>query len=62
METKNNMKLISFWISQHLLNNLDELVKRGYYPNRSEAIRVAIRELIKKELYLYQRPKRMLGP
>jgi len=34
-----------------MIHGLDALVKRGVFPNRSEAIRVAIRELLKKELY-----------
>ncbi|HIP74925.1 MAG TPA: ribbon-helix-helix protein, CopG family [Thermococcus paralvinellae] len=45
------MKIISVQIPQGLLNAIDTLVKRGAYPNRSEAIREAIRELIKKEIY-----------
>ncbi|AEA12296.1 hypothetical protein TUZN_0810 [Thermoproteus uzoniensis 768-20] len=32
-----------------MLEELDELVRRGIYPNRSEAIRAAIRELLYKE-------------
>lgn len=46
-----NMRIISVQLPQNLLNALDILVKRGVYPNRSEAIRVAIRDLVKKELY-----------
>jgi len=45
------MKIISVQIPQGLLNAIDTLVKRGAYPNRSEAIREAIRELIKRETY-----------
>ncbi|CAD55687.1 ribbon-helix-helix domain-containing protein [Pyrococcus abyssi] len=45
------MKIISVQLPQNLIHGLDSLVKRGIYPNRSEAIRVAIRELLKKELY-----------
>lgn len=46
-----NMKIISVQLPQSLINAIDTLVKRGVYPNRSEAIRTAIRELIRKELY-----------
>lgn len=42
------MKIISVQLPQNLIHGLDSLVKRGIYPNRSEAIRVAIRELLKK--------------
>lgn len=33
------------------LHGLDELVRLQKYPNRSEAIRVAIRDLLKDELW-----------
>ncbi|ASJ17371.1 transcriptional regulator [Thermococcus chitonophagus] len=45
------MKIISVQLPQSMIHGLDALVKRGVFPNRSEAIRVAIRELLKKELY-----------
>ena len=45
------MRIISVQIPQGLINAMDQLVKRGVYPNRSEVIREAIRELLKKELY-----------
>ncbi len=44
------MKLISVKIPQAYLDALDFLVKvKKCYPNRSEAIRVAIRDLVNKE-------------
>lgn len=45
------MKIISVQLPQGLINAMDQLVKKGVYPNRSEIIREAIRELLKKELY-----------
>ncbi|AIF69586.1 transcriptional regulator [Palaeococcus pacificus DY20341] len=45
------MKIISVQLPQSLINAIDTLVRRGVYPNRSEAIRTAIRDLVKKELY-----------
>ena len=45
------MRIISVQIPQGLINAMDQLVKKGVYPNRSEIIREAIRELLKKELY-----------
>ncbi|AEH23987.1 ribbon-helix-helix domain-containing protein [Pyrococcus yayanosii] len=45
------MKIISVQLPPSLIHGLDALVKRGLYPNRSEAIRNAIRELLKRELY-----------
>ncbi|MBO8174344.1 MAG: type II toxin-antitoxin system ParD family antitoxin [Thermococcus sp.] len=52
------MKIISVQIPQGLLNAIDTLVKRGVYPNRSEVIREAIRELLKKELYKLETEER----
>jgi len=47
-KTKANEKmvLISVHIPRQLLEELDELVKRGVFPSRSEAIRIAIRDLL----------------
>ncbi|MDI3474310.1 MAG: antitoxin ParD1/3/4 [Thermococcaceae archaeon] len=45
------MKIISVQLPQGLINAMDQLVKKGIYPNRSEVIRAAIRELLRKELY-----------
>ena len=43
------MMLISVHIPAQMLQELDDLVKTGVYPSRSEAIRVAIRDLILRE-------------
>jgi len=45
------MRIITVKIPEAYLRELDELVKSGMYPSRSEAIRVALRELLKRELY-----------
>lgn len=42
------MKLISVKITRKQLEGLDELLRRERYPTRSEAIRLAIRDLIQK--------------
>jgi Arc/MetJ-type ribon-helix-helix transcriptional regulator len=44
------MKLISFKAPNNYLEELDELVRGGVYSSRSEAIRTAIRDLLKREL------------
>jgi hypothetical protein len=44
------MKLISVQIPEAYMNGLDELVNYGYFPNKSEAIRSAIRDMLKNEL------------
>jgi len=40
--------LISVHVPEEQVRALDELVKCGLYPNRSEAIRKAIQDLIEK--------------
>ncbi|ASI99101.1 ribbon-helix-helix domain-containing protein [Thermococcus celer] len=52
------MRIISVQLPQGLINAMDQLVKRGVYPNRSEVIREAIRELLKKELYQLETEER----
>ena len=43
------MMLISVHIPRRMLEELDELAKSGLFPSRSEAIRVAVRDLLTKE-------------
>ncbi|AMQ18398.1 ribbon-helix-helix domain-containing protein [Thermococcus peptonophilus] len=52
------MRIISVQLPQGLINAMDQLVKKGVYPNRSEVIREAIRELLKKELYRLETEER----
>lgn len=44
------MKVISVNLPDAYIASLDELVNSGYYPNKSEAIRAAVRDMIKDEL------------
>lgn len=44
------MKLVSVNLPDAYIDSLDELVNYGYYPNKSEAIRAAVRDMIKSEL------------
>lgn len=46
------MQLITVKMSDIYVSALDKLVELGMYPSRSEAIRVAIRDLLMKELWL----------
>ena len=46
------MKMISVFIPESYLESLDVLIMDNHFPNRSEAIRVAIRELVQKEFEL----------
>lgn len=45
-----NMKLTTLWLPVIYIKLLDEVVEKGHYPNRSEAIRMAIRDLLQAEL------------
>ncbi len=45
------MKLVTVKMSEIYVNGLDKLVEIGMYPSRSEAIRVAIRDLLRRELW-----------
>ena len=44
------MKLITVHLPEAYLAGIDRLVSSDAYPNRSEAIRVAVRDLLKSEL------------
>jgi antitoxin ParD1/3/4 len=46
MSKREKMVLISFHLPPYYVDVLDNLVKKGVYPNRSEAIRDAIRQLL----------------
>ncbi len=46
------LRLITVHLPQEFINGLDELVRQRRYPNRSEAIRNAIRDLLKEELWI----------
>lgn len=45
------MRLVTVHLPVEFLEGLDELVRQKRYPNRSEAIRVAVRDLLKDELW-----------
>lgn len=54
-KNQDKMLLISVHIPKKMLEEFDDLVRRGIFPNRSEAIRAALRDfLYNRELY---RPK-----
>lgn len=46
-----SIRIITVKIPETYLEGLEELVNTGRYTSRSEAIRAAIRELLKKELW-----------
>jgi len=45
------MKLITLHLPEPYIDALDTLVDDKYYPNRAEAIRVAIRDLLTLEVW-----------
>ncbi|MHA1369232.1 MAG: ribbon-helix-helix domain-containing protein [Promethearchaeota archaeon] len=47
------MHLITVHLPEAYLEGLDSLVSERIYPNRSEAIRVAVRDLLKNELTIF---------
>lgn len=49
------MKLITLHINKGLLERLDHIVATNLYPNRSEAIRFAIKDLVESEERLIQK-------
>ncbi len=56
------MKLISVNLPESYLKVLEILVVDGKFPNRSEAIRVAIRDLIKTEYIIEESVNRNIAP
>jgi Arc/MetJ-type ribon-helix-helix transcriptional regulator len=40
------METVQIRLTKNMLNRIDELIKIGEYPNRSEAIRDGVRRLI----------------
>jgi antitoxin ParD1/3/4 len=43
------MKIVTVFLPEEYLGILEKLVEQGRFPNRSEAIRVAVRDLVKTE-------------
>ncbi|MBN2229751.1 MAG: type II toxin-antitoxin system ParD family antitoxin [Candidatus Thorarchaeota archaeon] len=54
------MRLIAVHLPDRIVIDIQQLVDKGLYPNRSEAIRIAIRDLLKRELWdqnMYQKER-----
>lgn len=45
------MKLVTVKLPEALIEGLDELVRSSMYPSRSAAIRAAVRDMLKQELW-----------
>jgi metal-responsive CopG/Arc/MetJ family transcriptional regulator len=48
---RQTLRLITLYVPETYLKALNKLVDEKFYPNRAEAIRVAIRDLINEELW-----------
>ncbi|MEK6915415.1 MAG: ribbon-helix-helix domain-containing protein [Nanoarchaeota archaeon] len=46
---KSNMGTVPAKLTKRIISEMEELIKQGWYANKSELIRDAIRELIKKQ-------------
>ena len=46
-----DVKLITLYLPEPYIKALDSLVNDRYYPNRAEAIRVAVRDLLNVEVW-----------
>jgi Predicted transcriptional regulators containing the CopG/Arc/MetJ DNA-binding domain len=53
------MKIISVKLPESYVEGIDELVKMGRFRSRSEAIRFAVRELLRRELWC-SRPRQKI--
>lgn len=49
------MKLITLYLPERYIRELDNLVAAKFYPNRAEAIRVAVKDLLKSEVWQNER-------
>ena len=58
MPSKSDLRILTVHLPDAYIEGLNKLVELKLYPNRSEAIRVAIRDLLRKELW--ERPRRLL--
>ena len=45
------MKVVTICMPESYVDGVDELIQQGMYPNRSEVIRIAIRDLLVDELW-----------
>jgi len=51
------VKIVTVLLPEAHLAGLDELVRMGMYPSRSAAIRAAVRDLLKRELWRRERER-----
>lgn len=49
------MKLLTLHLPLSYIEKMDELIAEGYYPNRAELIRIALRDLFKYHKKFHRR-------
>ncbi|MGQ4891967.1 MAG: ribbon-helix-helix domain-containing protein [Candidatus Njordarchaeia archaeon] len=54
------MTLVTVHLPERFLREIEKLVEEGYYPNRSEVIRIALRDFLRQEA-LEKRKERALS-
>ena len=50
------LKLVTVKLPEKLIDDMDQLVKAGIYHSRSDAIRDAVRNLLRRELWQTAQP------
>ena len=45
------METMQIRLTRNMLNKVDELIKIGEYPNRSEAVRDSVRRMLDRKAY-----------
>ena len=48
------MRLVTVHLPEYMIETLHELVRAGRYPNRSDAIRNALRNFLRDEVWVLQ--------
>jgi len=51
------MKLITLYLPEPYIEALDRLVNKKFYPNRAEAIRSAIHDLLRDEFWIVEKKR-----
>jgi len=47
--TNSDMETVPAKLTRRIVTEMEEIIKQGWYANKSELIRAAVRELVKKQ-------------
>jgi len=61
IKEKENLELVSVHLPRKYIELLNLLVRQGLYPSRSEAIRIAVRDLIHKEILILEKSRKVIA-